>query len=189
MIWCNLPISVKTRHDMDISETTTVTTRSDMNAAVDTKTSKGKSLEMLPQFTIKEIEQHRLLSGKTPESGKKFKTQNITSDSIFTKYAKGIFYVKGFRKASMKKGKHPVAVKLNTIAKLLMAAALAQLRKVGIVIMCWCCYFSYMVIMWSVSICSRRNHLHKQAPPMKCAWRNHAKSTSNGNCCSKITKL
>ena len=118
-----------------------------MNAAVDTKTSKGKSLEMLPQFTIKEIEQHRLLSGKTPESGKKFKTQNITSDSIFTKYAKGIFYVKGFRKASMKKGKHPVAVKLNTIAKLLMAAALAQLRKVGIVIMCWCCYFSYMVIM------------------------------------------
>ena len=39
-----------------------------MNAAVNMETSWGKSLEMLPQFTIKEIERHRQLSGKTSES-------------------------------------------------------------------------------------------------------------------------
>ena len=83
-----------------------------------------KSLEMLPQFTIKEIEQHRQLSGKTPESaiiktldrGRQFKNERyITSDSIFTKCDKGIFYVKGLSKASMKKEKCSVAVKLSTI--------------------------------------------------------------------------
>ena len=45
---------------MDIIEMATANTRSDMNAAaVNMETSWGKSLEMLPQFTIKEIEQHR----------------------------------------------------------------------------------------------------------------------------------
>ena len=53
---------------MDTIEIATANTRSDMNAAVNMETSWGKSLEMLPQFTIKEIEQHRQLSGKTPES-------------------------------------------------------------------------------------------------------------------------
>ena len=79
---------------MDIIEMATANTRSDMHAAVNMETSSGKSLEMLPQFTIKEIEQHRQLSGKTPESaiiktldrGRKFKNERyITSDSIFTK--------------------------------------------------------------------------------------------------------
>ena len=46
----------------------TANTRSDMNAAVNMETSWEKPLEMLPQSTIKEIEQHRQLSGKTPES-------------------------------------------------------------------------------------------------------------------------
>ena len=46
----------------------TANARSDMNAAVNMETSWGKYLQMLPQFTIKEIEQHRQLSGKTPES-------------------------------------------------------------------------------------------------------------------------
>ena len=49
---------------MDIIEMATANTRSDMHAAVNMETSWGKSLEMLPQFTIKEIEQHRKLSGK-----------------------------------------------------------------------------------------------------------------------------
>ena len=53
---------------MDIIEMATANTRSDMNAAVNMDISWVKSLEMLPQFTIKEIEQHRQLSGKTPES-------------------------------------------------------------------------------------------------------------------------
>ena len=81
----------------------TTNTRSDMNAAVTMETSWGKSLEMLPQFTIKDIEQHRQLSGKTPESAiiktldraRKFKNEHyITSDSIFTKCDKGVFMSK-----------------------------------------------------------------------------------------------
>ena len=44
---------------MNIVETTTANVISDMNAAVNMETSWGKSLEILPQFTIKEIEQHR----------------------------------------------------------------------------------------------------------------------------------
>ena len=43
---------------MNIIEIATANTRSDMNAAVNTEISWGKSLEMLPQFTIKEIEHH-----------------------------------------------------------------------------------------------------------------------------------
>ena len=53
---------------MDIIEMATENARSDMNAAVNIETPWGKSLEMLPQFTIKKLEQHRQLSGKTPES-------------------------------------------------------------------------------------------------------------------------
>ena len=96
-----------------------------MNATVNMETPWGKSLEMLPQFTMKEIEQHRQLSGKTPKSaiiktsnrGRKFKNERyIPSDSIFTKCGKGIFYVKGLCKASMKKEKRSVTVKLSTIA-------------------------------------------------------------------------
>ena len=109
---------------MDIIEMAAANTRGDMNAAVNMDTSLEKSLEMLPQFTIKETEQHRQLSGKPPESaiiktldrGRKFKNERyITSDSIFKKCDKGIFYVKGLCKASMKKEKRSVAVKLSTI--------------------------------------------------------------------------
>ena len=53
---------------MDTIEMVTANTGSNINATVNMETSWGKSLEMLPQFTIKEIEQHRQLSGKTPES-------------------------------------------------------------------------------------------------------------------------
>ena len=110
---------------MDIIKMATANTRSDMHAAVNMETSWGKSLEMLLQFTIKEIEEHRYLSGKTSESaiiktlnrGQKFKNRRyITSDSIFTKCDKRVFYVKGLCKASMKKEKGLAAVKLTTIA-------------------------------------------------------------------------
>ena len=66
------------------------------------------------------IEQHRQLHGKTPESaiiktlgrGRKFKNERyITSNSIFTKCGKGIFYTKRHCKGSMKKEKRSVAVK------------------------------------------------------------------------------
>ena len=59
---------MKTRRDIDVTEMGTVNARSDMNIAVNMETSWGKSLEMLPQFTIKEIKYNRLLSSKTPES-------------------------------------------------------------------------------------------------------------------------
>ena len=50
------------------------------------------------------------------DRGRKFKNQRyITFDSIFTKYDKGISYVKGLCKTSMKKEKRSVAVKLSTI--------------------------------------------------------------------------
>ena len=70
----------------------TANTRNGMHAAGNMETSWGKSLEMLPQFTIKEIEQHRQLSGRTPESaiiktldrGRKFKYEYyITSHQTF----------------------------------------------------------------------------------------------------------
>ena len=130
---------------MDIIEMATANTRSDKNAAVNMETSWGKSQEMLPQSTIKEVEQYIQLSGKTPESaiiktldrGRKFKNEHyITSDSIFTKYDKGVFYVKGLCKASIKKEKSSVAVKLSTISsKVLDGSCLTHLGKVGIVIM------------------------------------------------------
>ena len=53
---------------MDIIEMATANARSYINATVNMEISWGKSLEMLAQFTIKEIEQHRQSSGKTPES-------------------------------------------------------------------------------------------------------------------------
>ena len=118
----------------------TANTRSDMHAALNMETSWGKSLEMLPQFTIKEIEQHRQLSGKTPESaiirtldrGRKFKNERyISSDSIFTKCDKGVFYVKGHCKASMKQ-KRSAAVKLTTItSKVLDGSCSCPARKSG----------------------------------------------------------
>ena len=126
---------------MDIIEMATANTRSDMHAAVNMETSWGKSLEMLPQFTIKETEQHRQLCGKTPESairktlerGRKFKIERyITSDSIFTKCDKGVFYVKGLCKASVKNEKRSAAVKLTTItSKVLDGNCSCPARKSG----------------------------------------------------------
>ena len=84
----------------------------------------GKSLDNLPPFTIKEIEQHRLNSGKTPESaiiktldkGRKFKCERyISADTLYTKWDNEYFYVKYKCKASMKKEKRRVTVKLKLI--------------------------------------------------------------------------
>ena len=109
---------MKAKWDMDIIEMAAATTRRDMNAGVNIETSWGKSVERLAQLTIKEIKQHRLLNGKTSESaiiktldrGRKFFR---TSDRIFTKRDKGIFYVKGLCKAILNKKKRSVAVKLS----------------------------------------------------------------------------
>ena len=72
----------------------------------------GKSLDNLPPFTIKEIEQHRLNSGKTPESaiiktldkGRKSKCQcYISADTLYTKWDNEYFFVECECKASIKK--------------------------------------------------------------------------------------
>ena len=82
-----------------------------------------KSLDNLAPFTIKEIEQHRLNSGKTLESaiiktldkGRKFKYERyISTDTLYTKWDKEHFYVKCDCKASMKKEKRKVTVELNS---------------------------------------------------------------------------
>ena len=86
---------------MDIIEMATANTRSDMNAAVNMETSWGKSLEMLPQFTIKEIEQYRHLSGKTPESAIiKLWTEDENSKmnatlllTVFSQNAKRVYFM------------------------------------------------------------------------------------------------
>ena len=62
----------------------------------------GKSLDNLPPFTIKEIKQHRLNSGKTPESaiiktldkGRKSKCDRyISADILYTKWDNEYFMV------------------------------------------------------------------------------------------------
>ena len=82
----------------------------------------GKSLICLPSVTIKEIEEHRLSSGKTPDSaiiktldrGRKFKTERyLSADSVFTKWDQFYFYIKCQCKASMKKEKRDVSVTLH----------------------------------------------------------------------------
>ena len=84
----------------------------------------GKSLDNLPPFTIKEIEQHRLNSGKTPESaiiktldkGRKFKYElYISANTLYTKWNNQYFFVKCECKASIKKEKRRVTVKLKLI--------------------------------------------------------------------------
>ena len=86
----------------------------------------GKSLDNLSSFTIKEIEQHRLNSGKTPESaiiktldkGRKFKYElYISADTLYTKWDNEYFFVKCECKASIKKKKRRVTVKLKLICK------------------------------------------------------------------------
>ena len=81
----------------------------------------GKSLDNLPPFSIKEIEQHGLNSGKTKcndknTEGKKLKCERyISADTLCTKWDNEYFYVKCECKASMKKEKRRVTVKLKLI--------------------------------------------------------------------------
>ena len=83
-----------------------------------------KSLDNLSPFTIKEIEQPRLNSGKTPESaiikaldkGRKFKYElYISADTLYTKWNNEYFFVKCECKASIKKEKRRAIVKLKLI--------------------------------------------------------------------------
>ena len=82
----------------------------------------SKSLKEMPTFTIKEIEQHRQLSGKvkglpyvkTLLGGRRFKEERYpTSDSIFTLACKNYFKVKCKCKASMKKDMRNVEIVIN----------------------------------------------------------------------------
>ena len=81
-----------------------------------------KCLKHLPVFTLKDINLHRLSSGKdkntviskTLERGRKFKNEGyLCSDSIFTKCTKNTFTIKAKCCASMKKIKRDVVVTLT----------------------------------------------------------------------------
>ena len=57
----------------------------------------------MPVFTIMEIKNHRIKSGKS-SSGKRFKEERyLSADDVFAANTERIFYVKGKCKASMKK--------------------------------------------------------------------------------------
>ncbi len=82
----------------------------------------GKSLKYFPHFTIKEIEKHRLNSGKqkgaaiskTLMRGRKFKEERyLSSDSVFTAKTETGFAVKCKCRASMKKVTRSVIVYIN----------------------------------------------------------------------------
>ena len=74
----------------------------------------------MPVFTIKEIEEHRIKSGKgaaivkTLDRGRKFREERyISADSIFTKTNGNKFSVKGTCRASMKKDVRSMNVTLD----------------------------------------------------------------------------
>ena len=82
----------------------------------------GKCLKEMPLFTIKDIEEHRLNSGKTRDTaiiktldrGRKFKEERyISADSIYTRYDEKLFCFKAVCKASMKKEKRNILVQLD----------------------------------------------------------------------------
>ena len=80
-----------------------------------------KDLVNMPVFTIKEIEEHRIMIGKkgkaiikTIDRGRKFKEEGyISTDSIFSKTVENTFSVKGTCRASMKKEFRKMNVTLN----------------------------------------------------------------------------
>ena len=67
----------------------------------------GKCLREMPVFTIREIENHRIKSGKnssaimkTTDCGKRFKEERyLSADGVFAGNTERIFYVKGKCKA------------------------------------------------------------------------------------------
>ena len=76
----------------------------------------------MPLFGVKNIESHRINSGKTPgtaiiktlERGEKFKEERyVSADTIFTCWGTENFNIKAFCKASMKKEKRSVSVTLD----------------------------------------------------------------------------
>ena len=70
----------------------------------------GKCLKGMPVFTVREIKNHRIISGKssspiikTTDRRKRFKEERYLSADAFATNTERIFYVKGKCKASMKR--------------------------------------------------------------------------------------
>ena len=112
----------------------------------------------------------------TLDRGRKFKKERyITSDNILIKFDKGIFCVKGLGKVSMKKEKRSVAVKLSTMtSKVLDGSCSCPARKSG-----YCNRMMALLLKLADYSLSQFESVSKEI---------HAKSTSNGNYCSKTTK-
>jgi len=80
----------------------------------------GKSLIGFPHFTIKEIENYRIRTGKgnaiikTRDRGRKFMDERyLSSDEIFTLISKSTIQVKGVCKASMKQERRTTTVTVD----------------------------------------------------------------------------
>ena len=83
----------------------------------------GKSLVGFPHFTIKEIENYRIRTGKgnaiikTRDRGRKFMDERyLSSDEIFTLITKSTIQVKGKCKASMKKDMRTMSVTVDKLS-------------------------------------------------------------------------
>ena len=83
----------------------------------------GKCLKKMPMFTIREIKNHRIRSGKsssaimkTADRGERFKEERyLSADDVFAAYTVRIFYVKGKCKASMKREIRSMEVGINKV--------------------------------------------------------------------------
>ena len=80
-------------------------------------------LKEIAVFTIREIENHRIKSGKsssaimkTRDRGKRFKEETyLSADDVFAANTERIFYVKGKCKASMKREIRSMEVGINKV--------------------------------------------------------------------------
>ena len=83
----------------------------------------GKCLKEILVFTIREIENHRVKSGKsntaimeTTDCGKRFKEErHLTADDVFAANIETMFYVKGKYKASIKMEIRSMEVGINKV--------------------------------------------------------------------------
>ena len=134
----------------------------------------GISLDNLPPFTIKEIEQHRLKSGKTPESAiiktldkeRKVECERyISVDTLYKKRDNEYFYVECECKVSMKKDKRRVTVKLNRRngKKLNQVLAPVLLEIVLTATMYWDYFLKLLLFFTSIKQGSRKIILHKSS--------------------------
>ena len=114
--------------NLDLTNAFVQTTDDEIDIVVEKKVNQrekewGKCFKKMPVFTVREIENHRIKSGKsgsaimkTTDRGKRFKKERyLFEDDVFAANTEGIFYVKGKCKASMKKEIRSMDVGINKV--------------------------------------------------------------------------